>query len=49
VVKYVAEMLAKSIAVDGGLVVRDAARKWRVFRGEKYAWTRELKGWDPLF
>jgi len=49
VVKYVAEMYAKSIAVDGGLVVRDAARKWRVFRGEKYAWTRELKGWDPLF
>jgi len=46
--RYLAKVRKSGISVEGGLVVRDDAKRWRVFAGEQYSWTRELKGWDAL-
>lgn len=46
---YLATVRKTGVQVKGGLVVRDKAKRWKVFAGKEYTWTEALTGWDNLF
>jgi hypothetical protein len=37
------------VKVKGGLVVKDKAKRWKVFAEKDYQWSEALTGWSNLF
>lgn len=46
---YLDKLRTEGVQVKGGLVVRNEAKRWKVFAGKDYTWTEALTGWDNLF
>ena len=46
---YLNKLRKEGAKVTGGLVVRDKAKRWKVFADKDYEWSEALTGWSNLF